>query len=179
MPNKRCGSLSNARWLSLAMPFLTGAMFLVLANCTTSGPSRPQLSQPPRNLEPHRVILGLIGSVADTDNNRYPDSIAVMVFIYGNHAVPITPLGTFTFRLLKDDNEEVVRWEISEESAQAAVSNRNLAGPAFTFRLDIRDHISDRMEPVSLRLAATFSPTGGKPLHAVGPGFVQFGRDGG
>lgn len=179
MSNKQCGSLSHERWFSLAMPFLTGAMLLVLANCTTSDSSRPQLSQPPQDLEPHRVILGLIGSVADTDNNLYPDSIAVMVFIYGNHPVPITPLGTFTFRLLKDDNEEVVRWEISQESAQAAVSNRNLAGPAFTFRLDIRDHRSDRMDPVSLKLTATFSPTGGEPLHSVGPGFVQFGYDGG
>jgi len=158
---------------------LLGVVFLALSGCNTTGDQERRRTPPPHDLKPQRVILGLIGSVADTDENRYPDTIAVMIFIYGNHEVPITPPGAFTFTLLTEDDLQVVQWEISAQEAQRAVSYRNLAGPAFTFRLDIRDHLrSDKMQPVSLGLTATFIPTEGEPIKAVGRRHVQFGYDG-
>jgi hypothetical protein len=156
---------------------LLGVALLALASCAAAGGRGGHQSQPPPDLRPQRVLLGLIGSVADTDDNGFPDTIGVMIFIYGNHEVPFTPPGAFTFRLLTEDDQEVVRWDISSEQAQRAVSNRNLAGPAFTFRLDIRDHLpTDKMKPVSLGLTATFTPTDGEPINAAGRRHVQFGH---
>lgn len=159
--------------------WLTGVALISLAGCTTSGgPSAGITSPPPDDLTPIHLTLALMGDVEDTDGNRFPDTITAMVWVQGNHPINITPPGAFTFRLFADDDVEVVRWEITEEMAQAAVADRKLVGPSFLFRLNIRDQLStDKMQPISLGLSATFVPIIGDPISSGGRMYVQFGRE--
>ena len=144
--------------------------------CVTDEAPRFAPRESPPGLEVQRVMLGLVGSVADMDDDLYPDTFAAMVLLWGNHYLTLTAPGTMTFRLLDGDDQEVVRWEFSEEEIASSVSKGGQYGPAYMFRLDIRDHMSDRMPPTSLGLTATFTPTGGEPLNAPGRKYILFGR---
>lgn len=120
------------------------------------------------------------GVAKDSDGNGYPDTIPVVVYLFGDtrrYALPVQERGTFEFHLIGPEGEVLGHWIFPEEEAARAVGD-SAAGVCYRFGLLMspgRDRMSSR--PASLRASFTISSTGERVL-SPGAATIRVGSGG-
>ncbi len=169
---------------------------LALAGCSTEtvtssdGRAMPPDPRPapvtPDAAVPNRMLLGVASKPIDTDGNSYPDLIIVSAHLFAEpHPTPLHEDGVFTFSLYRagtfgqPDAKPLAEWTITGDRLEQAKA-RSLAGPMYTFRLNLREAGGDRYSLQGVDLSATFVPAK-SPGTMVQPGgliSMQIGREG-
>ncbi len=98
------------------------------------------------------------GVATDTDGNNYPDTIPVVVYLFGDtrrYALPIKSRGSFEFFLDGLDGERLGHWIFPpDETAEALGESEAGANYRFMLRMDPRrERMTSR--PASLRAIFT------------------------
>lgn len=111
----------------------------------------------PSGIKPVQMMLSA-GVASDTDGNNFPDTIPVVVYLFGDtrrYALPIKAKGTFEFFLEGLDGARLGHWVFPpEETAKALGGSEAGANYRFMLRMDPR---RERMpsRPASLRAIFT------------------------
>ena len=141
----------------------------LMAGCMTeTHPSTPErehrkISRParPAGVRPEMMMLSA-GVGTDSDGNTFPDTIPVVVYLFGDtrrYALPLKERGTFEFFLEGPDQSQIGHWIFPPNEVERAAGD-SAAGNCYRFALRMvpgRDRMSSR--PASLRAIFTVRAT--------------------
>lgn len=162
-----------ARSTHLAVAFIA---LIVLGGCVSDEPTRRPPPAQPEQIAPSAVQI-FLSLPEDTNANSYVDTVMVTVYLFADGYAPsVFVQGEFQFRLLNKDGTEVAQWTITREASQASV-RRLPPGPGYMIQLNLLDRGTDQIPSNPLDLYCSFTPTGGKTVHAR-PHTLRYGRIG-
>lgn len=144
----------------------TLAAAALLTGCVSAEPAdRPPPKQP--SWAKTTDVFVSSGFPEDTDGNAYLDTMAVTMYLFDGQfpGASIRVPGSVSFVLMTSEGSPLGRWDLTEQ--QTAASARPMPpGPGYVFKLSLLDHGTDKLDSRVAELAATFTPTGGKPVRA-------------
>lgn len=152
------------------------AGLVCMGGCVSDEPSRRPPPTQPEQIRPSAVQI-FLSLPEDTNANSYVDTVMVTAYLFADGYDPSVYVpGEFLFRLMGKDGVEVATWTITEEAAQASV-RRLPPGPGYMVQLSLLDRGSDQIPANPLDLYCSFTPRGGKAVHAR-PHTLRYGRIG-
>lgn len=166
-PRARRARIAPALALSLA------GVGVGLTACATEGEPR-QPAKPPADLRPDMVGVA-VSPLFDEDNNGYPDTIPVLVYLWDNrYPLPFWADGAMRFSLHSDDDHLLAEWEVSPDVLEAS-RRRAPVGAAHVLTLDIRAATTDVRPPTNALLSGVFLGEDGAVAKTMRPLGVQIG----
>lgn len=144
---------------------LAGAALVWTGGCVTeTRPTAPERERrtayrpsQPSGIKPQQMMLSA-GVATDSDGNAYPDTIPVVVYLFGDtrrFALPLKARGTFEFFLEGTDGTPLGHWVFPPEEAARAVGD-SAAGVNYRFMLRMSpDRERTRSRHASLRAIFT------------------------
>ncbi|MFT5422437.1 MAG: hypothetical protein ACI89L_000194 [Phycisphaerales bacterium] len=152
---------------------------------TTSGPQRPvsanqtqQIRQTAENSDavPVQMLL-TVGTPTDSNDNRYMDTIPVIVYLFppqSNSRLPVWSRGLFRFELRDESGELLTAWEFSEDLATGARVSM-APGPGYSFFLRFADGLDTQIEGKA-SLNGIFTLKNGSQASSNGGASVRLGK---
>jgi hypothetical protein len=111
----------------------------------------------------------------DDDNNGYPDTIPVVVYLWDDrYPLPMWADGAITFRLVDAQEQLIAEWEVPADVVLAS-RRRDQVGAAHQMTLDIRDATSDVRPQTNARLSGEFVGADGQTAKCGRPLGIQIG----
>ncbi len=146
---------------------------LGLGGCVADKPAARPI-QPPEQLRPDLIVIG-VQPLLDDDNNGYPDTIPLIVYIWDErYPLPLWVDGSMHFEMLDESGGRMAEWEVPAEVVQAS-RRRDQVGAVHHMVLDIRDAISDVIPLTNVRLRGDFSGAQGEAASTKRPIGFQVG----
>lgn len=154
------------------------AAVLILASstgCVTESKTRKPPPQP-ASIEPSSM-LPAVQQPRDTDSNGYPDRLVISVFLFNQREYPQSSLaceGSWRFWLESTKRKAIAEWRVSDAEAKASLVKMG-PGPCHVFSLNLLDHGTDVMDPITANLGIEFTSKSGQVLRAD-PTALRLGR---
>lgn len=140
--------------------------------------SRPKVSRPakPAGVRPEQMMLSA-GVATDADGNTFPDTIPVVIYLFGDtsrYALPLHADGEFEFEVVGTQEGRIGRWIFPAEEVVRAAGD-SAAGVCYRFGLRLgsgRDVIEG--QTAGIRAVFTDSETG-RRIESLGAVTIRLG----
>lgn len=131
----------------------------------------------PSDLRVQTVTVATPPTLLDEDNNGYPDTIPVIVYLWDSpdrYPLPIWDDGALRFELRDDQGNLLAEWVVPPDVV-AASRTRGQVGPVHLLSLDIRDATTDARPETKAMLSAQFLSEDGSIAQTTRPLVVRIG----
>lgn len=140
--------------------------------------SRPKVSRPakPAGVRPEQMMLSA-GVATDADGNTFPDTIPVVIYLFGDtsrYALPLHADGVFEFEVVGKQSGHLGRWVFPEQEVERAAGD-SAAGVCYRFGLRLGPG-RDVLEGQTAGIRAVFTETGtGRRIESLGAVTIRLG----
>lgn len=145
----------------------------VALGCVSQNETRKPIKPPPE-LQPNLITIATYPLI-DNDNNAYPDTIPIVVYLWDNpYPLPMWADGDMRFELRDPEQRLIAEWEVPLEVLETS-RRRDQVGASHVLTLDIREATTDVLPLTNARLSAVYVGRDGAVAKTARPLGIQIG----